>query len=140
MRILPADSTDDLILGVVREWVAMLSSGDYVGAYQMMGHEDRYGWSPDLIRKVIEGYGSPKPHRSGHKFRVSTVDHASGKPAYRKVERFSEPIDLGDDVIAIADVLHDLPLDGMWSDLTARFQVQTCGNDMILVLEEIHVF
>jgi hypothetical protein len=62
---------------------------------------------------------------------------AKGGPRPRhKVDRYERGAPSG----AVAEVWFDLPLNGEWSDLTATFGVHRAGDDLVLCLQEIHVF
>jgi hypothetical protein len=131
---LPRNPTDDEILRVVEDWVGDLERGDYATAFSRTAHDPYYGWTPDLIRDVVAGYGSPQRHPSGEVFRVTSRATASGLARCREIDR--EVVPPG----AIAAVRYDLPLNGKWSDLTATFRVEPRAEGADLVLEEIHVF
>jgi len=131
---LPANPTDDEILRIVEDWVSDLERGDYKAAFSRTAHDPYYCWTPDLIRDVVAGYGSPEPHPSGEVFRVTSRATARGRAHYREIDRQVVPPG------AIAAVRHDLPLNGEWSDLTATFRVESRADGAALILEEIHVF
>ena len=126
--------TDGEILALVELWIDDLAREDYATAYARTAHDPYYQWTPELMRAVVAGYGSPEPHRSGTVFRVTPRDTAVGQPHYRTVDRdaVSPP--------AFAEAWHDLPLNGEWSDLTATFRVEPGVVGSTIVLEEIHVF
>jgi hypothetical protein len=141
MVILRADASDEELLAVACRWVDLLAEQDYAAAMELTAHDDYYGWTPDLIRSVIEGYGFPEPHPRGP-FRVTPLAEARGRrePA-RRVKRWARPLLRPDrSAVALGDVLFDLPLNGEWSDLTATFQIQLRPEGTVLVLNEIHVF
>jgi hypothetical protein len=125
---------DDGILRAVEAWIDDLARGDYDTAFARTRHDPYYQWTPDLIRRVIAGYGLLERHPSGAVFMVTPRGSAAGHPHYRCVERDARPPG------ALAVVLHDLPLNGEWSDLTVTFRVEPKDDTFELVLEEIHVF
>lgn len=136
--LLPPLASDEEILSLVKCWAEALAREDFEGAYDMTAHDPYYEWTPGLIRKVIEGYGSPEPHSCGpHKVTslVEVKTSASLTPRH-EVDRFDSPNPDG----AIGEVWFDLPLDGEWSDLTATFGLQPLGGRLVLVLNQIHVF
>jgi len=53
-----------------------------------------------------------------------------------EVERFDSPTPAGD----IGEVWFDLPLNGVWSDLTATFAIYPLEDKIVLALNQIHVF
>ena len=133
---LPAAPSDTQILDIIDAWIADLARGDYAGAHARTAHDAYYGWTPALLRAVIEGYGSPEPHADGTVYRITPAAEASGTPHERCVER----PDGQNGAAAIAEVRHCLPLNGSWSDLTATFRVEGTATGAMLVLQEIHVF
>ena len=72
MELLPFSASDDDLLAVAHAWLARLAESDYDAAFQLTAHDSYFGWTPDLIRRVIEGYGLPEPTRDGVVHRVST--------------------------------------------------------------------
>ena len=102
----------------------------------MTAHDPCYAWSASLIRQVIEGYGLPESHPAGP-FRVTPLTDAKGGPRPRhEIDRYDKAAPSG----AIAEAWFDLPLNGEWSDLTATFAVYPIGDELVLCLNEIHVF
>jgi hypothetical protein len=133
MVVLRADASDQELLSVADRWVDCLAEQDYSAAMALTAHDEYYGWTPDLIRGVIEGYGLPDPHPRGP-FRVTArADARKGPEPRRVVERARDA-----DVLGRVEV--DLPLNGAWSDLTATFAIRRCPGGIALVLHEIHVF
>ena len=130
---LPAAPSDTRILDIIDAWIADLARGDYACAHARTAHDAYYGWTPALLRAVIEGYGSPEPYADGSVYRVTPAALASGAPQERCVER-------QDDGAALAEARHSLPLNGVWSDLTATLRVESTALGARLVLQEIHVF
>jgi hypothetical protein len=131
---LSGNPTDEEILAFVEMWIDDLARGDYETAFARTAHDPYYEWTPDLMRKVVSGYGLPGPHRSGVEFNVTRRQSARGGPPKRRVERKAvcPP--------AFAEACYDLPLNGEWSDLTTTFRVEPCGERSRVVLQEIHVF
>jgi hypothetical protein len=133
---LSVSATDQEILTAARDWADALAAQDYERAYGMTAHDSHYAWSASLIRDVIEGYGLPERHPAGP-FRVTPLEDAKGGPRPRhEVKRYDQAAPDG----AVAEVWFDLPLNGEWSDLTATFAVCQVGDDLVLCLNEIHVF
>ncbi len=126
--------TDSEIFTVVESWVDDLAREDYDTAYSRTEHNPYYGWTPDLIRAVIEGYGLPELHPCGEVFKVTARQFAKGKQHYRTVDRTDIPDS------SLAEVWYDLPLNGEWSDLTVTFRLELRGGTPVIVLEQIHVF
>jgi hypothetical protein len=102
----------------------------------MTAHDPYYAWSPTLIRQVIEGYGFPEKHPAGP-FRVTPLaDAKAGSRPRHEIKRYENAAPNG----PIAEAWFDLPLNGEWSDLTATLAVYAVGRDLVLCLNEIHVF
>lgn len=133
---LPAAHSDTQILDIIDAWIADLARGDYACAHARTAHDAYYGWTPALLRVVIEGYGSPEPYADGTVYRVTPAAEASGTRQERCVERPANQ----DGGAALAEARHSLPLNGVWSDLTATFRVESTALGARLVLQEIHVF
>jgi hypothetical protein len=132
---LSAEAGDEEILRFVEAWIDDLAAADYAAAFARTRHDPYYGWTPDLIERVVAGYGHPEPHPSGRRWAVTARADARGRPHYREVDRDVPPP-------IVARVWYDLPLDGEWSDLTATFRVErsTSTDGLDVVLEDIHVF
>ena len=124
---------DEEILCAVEAWIDDLSRGDFDSAYARTDHDKYYQWSPELMRSVIEGYGSPLSAEPKRKSSVTSRTLALGEAPRRVVDREAMPPN------SIAYVEYRLPLDGIWSDLSATFRVEPRETGSALVLEEIHV-
>jgi hypothetical protein len=96
MKTLPLNAKDHEILDFVKEWVDVLAREDYQGAFSMTGHDPYYGWTPEHIQSVINGYGLPEPTRDGKIYRITQIDEAKGgcKPRH-EVEYFDSPKKIG---------------------------------------------
>lgn len=115
---LPHNPSDEDILHFVEAWIDDLAGGDYEAAFRRTEHDPYYQWTPDLIRLVVQGYGSSEPYPCGTVFNVTPRARALGGPPQRTVDR---------SVVrphSLAEVLYDLPLNGKWSDLTATLRVE----------------
>ena len=142
MKTLPVSANDDQILQLAREWAEALSREDYQAAYDITAHDPYYQWTPDLMRTVIQNYGSTEPLADGSICRVTPIDTAHGGPTPRHlVERDAAAISPeSNGARSIGSVWFDIPLDGEWSDLTATFEIRSEEDLLHLVLNEIHVF
>ena len=128
------DPTDAEMLQVAETWIDLVADGKFEEAFHCTAHDPYYQWTPDLIRLVIEGYGLPTPHPSGIRFHVTPRAATPGAPFYRRVTRYA------DATPPFAEILHDLPLNGEWSDLSVTFRVERSHDGSVVTLEEIHVF
>ena len=131
---LSSHPTDDEILDTVETWIDDLARKDFKAAFARTDHDKYFGWSPALIEAVVQGYGLPGTTKQGRKCEVSSRSSSAGVPHRRVVNRNELPLN------SIASVEYSLPLDGMWSDLTATFRLEAREHGSVLVLEEIHVF
>jgi hypothetical protein len=130
---LSLNPADEEILCAVESWIDDLSRGDFDSAYTRTDHDTYYQWSPELIRSVIEGYGSPVLAEQTRKSSATSRTLAAGEAPRRVVDRTAMPPNSN------AYVEYSLPLDGAWSDLSATFRVEPRESGCALVLEEIHV-
>jgi hypothetical protein len=138
MKTLQGSASDEEILGVVRQWVKLLAAGDFDAAYALIDHDAYHGWTPDLMRRVVEGCGHPESTPTRHC--VSPIAEASGGPTPRhEVARWDPPRDLGSGSECLGCFWFDLRLDGSWSDMTATFEIMRRGEKLSLVLGEIHM-
>ncbi len=131
--MLDVDSSDQEIFEFIEEWVNDLVNEDYESAYNRTSHDPYYEWTPELIKNVICGYGLPEPHPSGVVFKVTSISAAKGENPTKDVDRGAF------DDNRVGYVYYDLPLNGEWSDLTASFRLEKREENLVVVLEEIHV-
>ena len=96
-------------------------------------HDPYYEWTPDLMKRVINGYGLPEPHPSGEIFKVTPIKEAKGDAPKQEVDRGV----FEDNRLGYA--YYGLPLNGKWSGLTASFRLEKQGENLNVILEEIHV-
>ena len=64
MITLPANSTDEEIVGYIYTWVTKLEAEDYGGAVAMAEHDP--SWTPELLRRIIKSYGNALPTQRGN--------------------------------------------------------------------------
>jgi hypothetical protein len=107
----------------VRQWFTALSDGNSARALGMVDEVNTYGirWTSESIRTTISEYGATC---------VSHPDKTIGTPHYSLLE-------LSDGSGFAYD--HSVPLDGMWSDLTAQFEFLRRNGGYIVVLQDLHV-
>ena len=184
---LSADASDDDIFDLVRAWVDALAAEDYERAYEMTAHSSFTGFTPDLIRRLVEGYGSVEAdpnnpeeiedHRNIYRkllqdeeeagpskymgadespedaeriwrhilgvWRQALDDVGKPKPIHKITDWRTAEIEDTEPTHNIrredSEVWFDLPLDGVWSDLTATFDIRELDDCIVLQLEQIHV-
>ena len=132
--MIKSSATDKEILSFIESWVSDLENENYEAAYNKTSHDPYYNWSPELIEKVINGYGLPDPHPNGKVYKVTSIQKAKGAGAKKEIDREASEGNI------IGYAYYDLPLNGEWSDLTASFRLEKRKNTIVLILEEIHVF
>lgn len=135
-RRLPLAASDNDVLVVVEDWIDLIAEDRFEDAFCLSAHHPEQGWTPQLMQEVIAGYGLPDPHPDGP-FSVTPRHQATGTPFNKDVSRIWEPV--GQDG-HVAVIWHDLPLNGVWSDLTVAFLLLRRPEAEYLILEEIHVF
>jgi len=139
----PFDEKD--ALAFVRRWCDALSSEDYETAYGLTAHRRAAGWTPELLKQTIETYDGYE--RTSQKwFKLTSLETASspiGEPEPRHEVDFhsfsGKPTEF-DGMILRASIWFDLPLNGAWSDLTATFDICSCGDKAVVILDQVHVF
>lgn len=138
MVIVPKDATRNEVLDIVRDWVDVLSLGDFRSVANALGYGTSYGRSAaESIRQDIERYRSDDFFPGTETFRVSNWRTAvGGNPNPVKQVIWYRP----NSMRLAGAVAFDLPLNGKWSDLTADFVFTDRGGQAdgyILGLEDI---
>lgn len=135
------DVSDEDILDAVRTWVRLLAAERYEEAYQYTYQDPYFEWSPEMIKSVVYGYGLP--YEDGEEvFKVTPLELAvesNGAP-YAEVFFHMPRKHRIDQALVVAEIWFALPLNGVWSDLTATFNVLFMPECVSLELQEIHVF
>ena len=129
------------IESIILRWIDFLASDNYIEAYNLTSHDPYYGWSPDLLKNIIQEYGSPS---EGEGIRCKVSDWRTALPVsssrYRDINVFEEPIiQEGSSTVVLGEVHYDLPIDTQWSDLTATFKIRQDRDKVTLELNDIHV-
>ena len=138
MISIPINATDAEVLDVVTDWVDLLADGDFVEAQSLLIQDGaERDWPPSLVASVIGSYEFPPSVGSGEKSRVTRVRDArvvdiEPRPS---VSRWNKGGRQG----VIGDVHFDLPINGIWSDLTAIFSLRQLDDRIAIELYDIHV-
>jgi hypothetical protein len=138
MVILPLDASDEAILAIVHRWVDALAARDYVGATAVLtpaGNER--DWPPSLVEEVISAYEAPgglSPSRVTSP--TSAMQEPGGGAPRSEVTRWPERRARRE---VVGTVEYDLPLNGIWSDLTAIFWLRRLADGLALELYDIHI-
>src|SRR5262249_55871439 len=139
-EMLPVSSTAADILALVEQFVDNLATRDYGVAHSLLRQSQHYAyWTPALIEEVISSYGPPTGESDVERSQVTARSSAreAGYSPCREVTFYEEPSTLRD--ASIGDVHYDLPINGVWSDLTAIFGIHRDEAGVTLELEDIHV-
>jgi hypothetical protein len=140
MRVLDRNATDEEILAVCREWLELLAEDRLEEALNLMApaSDGSVTWTPDALRTYISNYGSWEPWGNASSWRVTSpsaarlpADAPNRKP-YAEVGRLAADARRG-------WVLLDLPLNGIWSDLTAEFEFSPVEEGTGVTLHDLHV-
>ena len=138
MITLPANASDNEILYVVRRWVDLLANGEFDEAQALLIRDGaERDWPPELVAELIISYELPPAVDTGEKARVTKIGDARvadihPHPFVARWEKSGRPGVIG-------DVHFDLPINGIWSDLTAIFFLRQVAEGLALELFDIHV-
>ena len=135
MIVLPKDATDEDIINVVRDFVNLLAKERYVEAFEMMYRNSKDEMSPELIKRLIEGYGFDESVKDV--FRVTSLEEMKNQEPEFQID-WLESVK-GEKPREIGTIHYDLPINGEWSDLTAIFDVYELENGIALSLYDIHI-
>ncbi|MGH6922709.1 MAG: hypothetical protein ACRED5_02970 [Propylenella sp.] len=132
---LPVDARDEQILDVVRLWCERLAAEEYDAAFRMTSQKSPK-MTPDLLKRLIEGYGWIETELGKPVYKVTSITEAPGL-ARHEVVRYQETSSSTPNYMGY--VWFDLPLNGRWSDLTVTFNILRRGANLFLELDTIHV-
>ena len=129
MTPLPSTATDQELIAVIDRWTSLLEREAYSEAYQLTDHDPGMGWTPELIRWVIKGYGEASPTQ-----RVTLAGKPTDITQRKEVTRWPQ-----NRLKGVGEVWYDLNIDGFASDLTATFWIVSTPAGLTLRLNDIHV-
>jgi len=133
---LPRQASDEEILAILNAWIELLAQGEDEAAFQMFCYAPDTHWSPKLIRTVITNYGFIEPLKDGSSYQVTSLTQTQGQP-FHEVDWW-EP-DSNTPARCVGIVLYTMPLNGIWSDVTADFTIIETDGELALELNDIHV-
>ena len=138
MIIVPLSASDKAILAVIHRWVDALAAQDYVGAAALLTPADNErDWPPSLVEEVISAYKAPGgPSLSRVTSPTSAMQEAGSAALHAEVTRWPQPRARRD---VVGMVEYNLPLNGVWSDLTAIFWLRSLPDGLALELYDIHI-
>ena len=139
---LPHSVTAMEIENAIHTWMTLLADENYEAAYMFTLHDPYYEWTPLLLEQVINGYGLPYANDGSPKCKVTDWSTASGTGSkrYKEINFFdTSRAHFNPQFIVTGDIYYDLPIDSVWSDLTATFKILQSKDFTTLELNEIHV-
>ena len=136
---LSIDASDEEVRGLLRRWMVVLSEQDWPRAAAMLLPSK---WNASALQACIVNFGSDVPIDGEPPAFVTDPATAEITPDYPRPQFSIEREHLGpfDPSVYVALIHLDLPIDGYWSDLTARLGLRrTTHQRVALELFDIHV-
>jgi hypothetical protein len=133
MIVIPEPATDTAVLKVIETWIAHLANANYADACALLLRDpDNTDWSPALLAEVLDGYA--KLEGRGRVTPLASAKATKTQP--------DQDVDwwVGEKGSFAGDVHHSLPLNGVWSDITALFNIRRVPKGFALELDDIGVF
>jgi hypothetical protein len=129
--------TDEDVLSLATKWVNLLAQAEFEQAQGLLVTSSEGIWTPTLVKAVIAAYELPP--RAGDNSPTSRVTppHAARVVDYRPDRDVTWFPDGSDQNAGM--VHYSLPINGIWSDLTAIFRIHRQANGVALDLEDVHV-
>jgi hypothetical protein len=124
MTTLPETVTDAELIAFVDRWASLLEREDYAAAHALAPPDGGSRWTPERIRWAVEGTGR----------RVTVAGESRDFAQRKEVDRWEDP-GTGE----VGEVWYDLNIDGVVSDLTARFRVVRVPDGVAVRLHDIRV-
>lgn len=121
----------------IHKWLDYLKDENYQEALSLTLHDEYYQWTPELIENIINGYGS-EYEDGATKYKVTDWRSASGQLGKTEVVLNEEVVKNGG-YTQLGHAIHQMPLNGKWSDLSVVFRLVGYEEGAALLLEEIHV-
>lgn len=148
MRTLPITASKEEIRKLVIEWNELLAQEKYKEAFEMFPAENNeLDWTPELLESAVYTYGCPGYTREEAEREFGSSDYkVTSILENPDKDKIIESIDISSDYgwmgkndIAVIHYDH-VPLNGVMSDLTARFFVRKVTDDKLtLVFIDLHV-
>ena len=148
MRTLPITASKEEIRELVIEWNELLAQEKYKEAFEMFPAENNeLDWTPELLESAVYTYGCPGYTREEAEREFGSSDYkVTSILENPDKDKIIESIDISSDYgwmgkndIAVIHYDH-VPLNGVMSDLTARFFVRKVTDDKLtLVFIDLHV-
>ena len=148
MKTLPITASKEEIRELVIEWNELLAQEKYKEAFEMFPAENNeLDWTPELLESAVYTYGCPGYTREEAEREFGSSDYkVTSILENPDKDKIIENIDISSDYgwmgkndIAVIHYDH-VPLNGVMSDLTARFFVRKVTDDKLtLVFIDLHV-
>lgn len=138
MRVLPADASNASILDLVHQWVNLIAAERIEEAQALLSVEPaERGWTPELIQELIAAYEFPYELASNLPSKITPVNTARVQDINPRhcIDRWQSQGQSG----IIGTVEFDLPINEVWTDLTAVFWIKQHLEGIVLELYDIHV-
>lgn len=148
MKTLPITASKEEIRELVIEWNELLAQEKYKEAFEMFPAENNeLDWTPELLESAVYTYGCPGYTREeaerefgSSDYKVTSIlENADKDKIIESIDISSDYGWMGKNDIAVIHYDH-VPLNGVMSDLTARFFVRKVTDDKLtLVFIDLHV-
>lgn len=148
MKTLPITASKEEIRELVIEWNELLAQEKYKEAFEMFPAENNeLDWTPELLESAVYTYGCPGYTREeaerefgSSDYKVTSIlDNPDKNKIIESIDISSDYGWMGKNDIAVIHYDH-VPLNGVMSDLTARFFVRKVTDDKLtLVFIDLHV-
>ena len=134
MQILPVEADDSVVVQAVRQWAELLAAGDFAAAVGFLHHGEganRLAGSASDLQAWLARY-EPAPPMPPGPARVT-----SPRSADDTFEPLQEVYRRDDGTITSVDF--SMPINGVWSELIAFFDVVPVPAGMALQLRDMYV-
>ncbi len=148
MKTLPITASKEEIKELVIEWNEFLAQEKYKEAFEMfLAENNELDWTPELLESAVYTYGCPGYTREeaerefgSSDYKVTSIlDNPDKNKIIESIDISSDYGWMGKNDIAVIHYDH-VPLNGVMSDLTARFFVRKVTDDKLtLVFIDLHV-
>jgi hypothetical protein len=132
-----ADAAERDLLAWVRAWLDLLAAGRLDDACALLDEPNAYGarWSPADLADLVAG-----AYPAGTRFRAAHPQGPLFTPVATARGRDRAAVGIFDDGSGYW-VEHDVPLNGEFGDLTARFEFRRRGGNekLAAILHDMHV-
>ncbi len=134
--MLKSDATNEEIIEFIDKWALLLEIEDYHSAFNFTQHNTSMGWTAEIIKELIKSYGDCEPLQKVTLFNNGLAIDGAGNihPATQRKE-----VDWAEDDADKGDIWYDLNIDGYVSDLTATFWLEKQNDELIVILNDIHI-